>query len=300
MSESSAQLEPSANGAADEGSYELRDGIFVPREAVVHDDGQYDNNGYRILNDMQRRHFWHRGRHRFLAAAVRRHPPARGPGRRRVIDLGAGCGGWMAYLVEHGLFADSELALADSSPVALAAARDLVPGKISCYQVDLLNLRFRERWDVAFLLDVIEHLDDDRTALVNAYQALAPGGVLFITVPALQAFWSWNDEVVRHKRRYSTGQLRSVAESAGFKVLDLRYFMFLLSPLLLVSRRLGVPRLEQMDKASQWALVEKSHRVPPAAINELLAGVFAFETPASRWLKFPWGTSALGVFTKPG
>jgi hypothetical protein len=45
--------------------------------------------------------------------------------------------------------------------------------------------------------------------------------------------------------------------------------------------------------------VARSHRVPPAALNALLAGVFAAETPLGHGLRFPWGTSILGVFRKP-
>jgi SAM-dependent methyltransferase len=217
-----------------------------------------------------------------------------------VIDLGAGCGGWVDQMLRDGLFPDSELALGDSSLVALDTARSLVPGRVSCFQIDLLDLRFDARWDVAFLLDVIEHVDDDVAALENARKALTPGGLLFVTVPALQSFWSWNDDVVKHKRRYSAEQLRTVAQAAGLTSLDTRYFMFLLSPLLLASRKLKQPKLDELDEAAQWALVEKTHAVPAAPANAVLAGVFGLETPLSKLVRFPWGTSLLGVFRRPG
>jgi len=35
------------------------------------------------------------------------------------------------------------------------------PSADGIHQIDLMNLGWRERWDVAFLLDVIEHLPDD-------------------------------------------------------------------------------------------------------------------------------------------
>jgi SAM-dependent methyltransferase len=299
MSESREQPQQSPQGSPQNREYHLENGVFVRDQAVVHDAEQYDASGYRMLSDTQRRHFWNRGRRRFLTQAVKRHLGADQRRRARVIDLGAGCGGWVAYLRETGLFPDGELAAADSSLVALGATRELVAGDVACFQVDLLDLGFDARWDVAFLLDVIEHVDDDVAALDNAKRALAPGGWLFVTVPALDSFWSWNDEVVKHKRRYDTAQLRRAAERAGLVAVDSRYFMFLLSPLLLASRMLTRPRLEELDHDAQWALIHKTHAVPATPINELLAAIFSLEAPLSRSLKFPWGTSLLGVFRRP-
>jgi SAM-dependent methyltransferase len=280
--------------------YCLRDGVFVrDSRLVAHDTEQYDTRGYQVLSEMQRRHFWYRGRHKLLASAVRKHWPAARRNGSRVIDLGAGCGGWMAHVAASQLFPDSELALGDSSLVALDAARQLGGGRVQLFQIDLLDLGFERRWDVAFLLDVIEHLEDDVAAMRNAFNALSPGGLLFVTVPALQAFWSWNDEVVKHKRRYSAKQLSTVAREAGFSIVDARYFMFLLSPLLLLSRHLSRPRLEEMTEEQKWATIEKTHRVPVTPVNALLSAVLALETPINEWFKFPWGTSLLGVFQRP-
>lgn len=299
MAESHEQLEQKAKLGADFAGYSLQDGVFVRGQVAGHDGEQYDTRGYAVLADMQRRHFWHRGRHRFLEAAVKRQLVEEQRARARVIDLGAGCGGWVDYFQRRELFPDGTVALGDSSPEALKAARDLVSGRVSLFQIDLLNLGFEASWDVAFLLDVVEHIDDDVAALRNAAQALTPGGLLFVTVPAFQALWSWNDDVVKHKRRYDAAQLRSAAERAGLLTVDTRYFMFLLSPLLVVSRKLKQPRLEELDDDARWALVEKTHAVPAAPVNGALAGVFSLETPLSSVLRFPWGTSLLGVFRRP-
>jgi SAM-dependent methyltransferase len=193
MAESREQLEQSVKHGLAVAGYSLVDGIFKRGQPVVHDAEQYDARGYAVLADMQRRHFWHRGRHKFLAEAVKRQLDPQQRRQARVIDLGAGCGGWVDYFQRGELFPDGEVALGDSSPVALAAARQLVPGRVSCVQIDLLSLGFQACWDAGFLLDVIEHIDDDVAALRNAAQALVPGGLLFVTVPALQSFWSWND-----------------------------------------------------------------------------------------------------------
>ncbi|WP_295433019.1 bifunctional 2-polyprenyl-6-hydroxyphenol methylase/3-demethylubiquinol 3-O-methyltransferase UbiG [uncultured Thiodictyon sp.] len=133
---------------------------------------------------MQERHFWYLGRHRFLLGALDRHLSS-GPLPWATVDLGGGVGGWLRYLADRRPGRFQPLALADSSRVALRMAGGVLPVGVQRYQVDLMNLGWRECWDVAFLLDVIEHLPDDLRALQEARHALKPGGLLFVTTPAL-------------------------------------------------------------------------------------------------------------------
>jgi hypothetical protein len=44
-------------------------------------------------------------------------------------------------------------------------AAGVLPPDVARYQVNLLSLGWTNRWDAAFLLDVIEHLPDDAAAL---------------------------------------------------------------------------------------------------------------------------------------
>lgn len=269
-------------------------------EAVRHREEEYDSRGFQLMKDMQDRHFWYRGRHRFLLHAVRRHLPRlpSGVASCRAVDLGGGCGGWLTYLLRHGNLPLGELALADSSELALRLAREQLPAHVRGYQVDLLRLPWRGRWDAVFLLDVLEHIPQHEEALREIAAALAPGGLLFLTCPALSCFWTWNDEVAEHQRRYSRADLRQLAAACGCELLDARYFMFFLSPLLLAARLGRRPRLDALSDEEAWELMKQTHRVPPGPINAALGAVFACETPLGHVVRFPWGTSILGVFQK--
>jgi SAM-dependent methyltransferase len=164
------------------------------------------------------------------------------------------------------------------------------------YQSDLMSLVWRDHWDVAFLLDVIEHLPDDLEALRQARAALKPGGLLFVTTPAFQQFWSYNDDLAHHLRRYTRADFARLGKQAGLQLCDARYFMFLLSP------RYWLARLGNWSKgmtdAQKQTLMHKAHQVPSAPLNLALTAIFAAETPLGHWLRFPWGTSVLGVFRK--
>jgi SAM-dependent methyltransferase len=213
------------------------------------------------------------------------------------LDLGGGCGGWLNFLSRNGP-SFRELALADSSLQALHLARHTVPDSVRCYNVSIDNLPWSRRWDVVFVLDVIEHLADDTGALRQIFRTLKPGGLVIATVPALMAFWSYVDQVGGHHRRYSCDDLKQLGNRAGLEVLDARYFMFFLSPMLWLARR-RAPHAERRTPEDLRRMSDKTHQVPPRPVNAILSALFGIETPVGLHLRFPWGTSALAVFRRP-
>jgi len=278
-------------------SYKLNSSnIYLPQIPVTHRDEEYEQDGFVMLREMQEKHFWYRGRHRFLLGALERQL-AKASTIRSAIDLGGGAGGWVSYLAAKrpGMF--DQLALADSSLQALKYAEDVLPPSAQRYQIDLMDLRMHEEWDVAFLLDVIEHLNDDQRALEQAKDALKPGGLLFVTTPAFQQFWSYNDDLAHHQRRYTRADFNRLAAAVGLTLLDARYFMFYLSPLYLLSRI--KPGFDKLNEREKKALSISQHAIPVKPINGLLSAIFCAETPLGHWWHFPWGTSVLGVFRKP-
>lgn len=281
-------------------TYSLQAGIFIPTPAVVHRDEEYDSRGFRLLREIQSRHFWYQGRHRFVLGALKLHLPAafQRENALTAIDLGGGCGGWITFLQSCLPNRFTELALCDSSLHALELAGSVVGEDIARYQTDLLRLGWRDRWDVAFLLDVLEHIPADTEVMLRIRQALKPGGLLFVTTPALKCFWSYNDEIARHVRRYAKRDFARLAEATGLHLLRASYFMFFLSPLLWL-RRLKRPDLSNMNKNEAFGLLERTHRVPVPPLNALMKLILDLETPLGLWLPFPWGTSVLGVFQKP-
>lgn len=294
-----------AGGAADSGAPDpvyrpSDDGILLPPFEVTHRADRYDPDGFEVLARMQKRHFWYRGRHRYVLRAMHDYSGRLNATGRplRLIDLGGGCGGWVELLRQQPGLRTAEIALADSSLDALRLARVRVGAGVAYYQADLMNLGWDARWDVAFLLDVIEHLPDDAAGLAEAGRALVPGGLLFVTVPALSVFWSYNDELAGHLRRYARRDLQRLAERTGLTLLRAQYFVFFASPLLYLSR-LFPPKLDRGNHRAVRALVERTHRVPPPAVNGALDAVLAIEERLARHMTFAWGTSLLAVLQKP-
>lgn len=72
--------------------------------------------------------------------------------------------------------------------------------------------------DSIVMVNVLEHVADDRGALAALRRALQPGGHLLLFVPALPALFSPMDEVLGHHRRYTRSELVAKVEEAGFTV----------------------------------------------------------------------------------
>ena len=291
-------LEPSSNMTR-KGHFKKEQGIFVPRRRLYHRSEAYDEAEFDVLLRMQRRHFWYRGRHRLLLKVFRKEISRRfgSPGGLQAIDMGGGVGGWLEYLQARGAGMCGRLALGDSSMRALSLAGPVVGSFAARYQIDLSDLPWQEEWDVVFLLDVLEHIPDDREVLRQVRRSLRPGGLLFVTTPALRFFWTYNDDLTRHQRRYCKQDFRVLGESVGLEVLRTDYFMFLLSPALLLSRLLSPPAASATPEQLRDH-VARTHRIPPRLINEALAKIFSLEASMVNHLAFPWGTSILALFQR--
>ena len=281
------------------GAFTFSGGIFSPPRAPCHRSAEYDERTFALLLRMQREHFWYRGRHcrlfRVLDRELGRRPAP--PGGWRALDLGGGCGGWLEYLHARRGGRFGQLALGDSSRQALELAGGVVGPFAGRYHVDLLDLPWTEAWDVVFLLDVLEHIPDHAEVLRQVRRSLRPGGLLFVTAPALPQFWTYNDDWARHQRRYARRDFQALAGPAGFELLRSEYFMFCLSLPLFLSRCLFRPpaaATPEEIEAHAW----QAHRIPARPLNELLAGVLAFEAAAADVLRLPWGTSILAVLRR--
>lgn len=105
-----------------------------------------------------------------------------------------------------------------------------------CYNVSHKNKALQARFDLIFLFDVLEHLEEEDGFLQAAAFHLASQGSLLVNVPAGQWMYSKYDEAVGHKQRYSIGTLRAVAIRNGMQVANWCYWGIPLIPLLIARR----------------------------------------------------------------
>ena len=178
------------------------------------------------LATLEDRHWWYRERRWLLARELARIST---PGI--AIDIGAAGGGNTRVLREHGW---AELVVEYGEEGALTAAgRNLrtVRGDGTALPVHDGAV------DLVVAFDVLEHIEDDKSAAAEIARVLIPGGTLLVAVPCDMSLWSAHDEAVGHVRRYDRDSLRDLIDGAGLEVEDLRSWNVLLRPVVRVRRR---------------------------------------------------------------
>jgi SAM-dependent methyltransferase len=232
-------------------------------------------------HEAEDRHWWYRGRRTVLDGVI---SGLELPADARILDAGCGSGRNMIELARFGAVTGVELS---ETSVALACAREV--GEVVAGSV--LEMPFADdSFDLAVTLDVIEHLEDDLTALRELRRILAPGGALLVTVPAYQWLWSGHDEINHHHRRYTRRSLQRVAEQAGWRQLRTTYFNSLLLPVAILLRVLDRVNTKTTESSLDlW--------VPPAPVNWLLERPLALEAALiAHGGRIPAGLSLLAVF----
>ncbi|MBX5492362.1 MAG: class I SAM-dependent methyltransferase [Chloroflexi bacterium] len=116
---------------------------------------------------------WRRGQDRRLNL-IRQHVPLEG---RRILDVGCGLG---MYVRQLRRFSD-EVYGVDVDPDKIAAASETLPN-LRVAPAEALPFP-DEFFDVILLHEVIEHVDDDRQTIREAYRCLRPGGRMIIFAP---------------------------------------------------------------------------------------------------------------------
>lgn len=154
--------------------------------------------------DTGRRHPWEVERARFFRGLISRHV---GTDRcHRILDVGAG-DGWFAGELSHEMTDGCEIVCWDVNYRRADLDASLPAGVVRT--VDEPEGTF----DLALLLDVIEHIDDDAGFLdESVLPHLTERSLLVVSVPAYQRLFSSHDEALAHRRRYSPRALRALLE----------------------------------------------------------------------------------------
>ena len=232
------------------------------------------------LAQIERQHFWFAGRRELVDHLLEKHLSG---SSQRILDLGCGTGSTLERLLGQGHCAVG----LDMRPEGLEAMRRATP-RARLIQSDVVRLPLvPDSLDAVLLLDVLEHLDDV-AALAGVLGVLKPGSKIFITVPAMPWLWSYRDEAAGHLRRYTRERLTDLLTAAGLRVVEMRYYQFLLFPLVALTRTVG----RRGPKARDF----EELNVP--VLNSLLTWVNKLEVRLGNHIHWPFGSSLVAVCQK--
>jgi SAM-dependent methyltransferase len=238
---------------------------------------------YSIMYEVEEAHWWFVGRRRIIASFVEKicrevkdHTP-------RILDVGCGTGANLELLGKYG-----EASGVDVSQEALAFCR--ARGLENVRHGEAEKLPFEDgSFDLVTGLDVVEHLDDDVAGLKEMWRVLRPGGRALLFVPAFMFLWGVQDDISRHRRRYTLPDLRKIVREAGLEVERATYANITFFAPILLGR--AVMKVTRLRPASE-------NNINVSALNGVLGRVLGAESSFLRHMNFPFGVSALCVARK--
>ena len=143
--------------------------------------------------------------------------------------------------------------------------------------------------DVILLLDVIEHIEDDKGFLKSLIsdKVIDTKTNVLITVPAHQSLFSAHDIFLKHFRRYTVSSLLETLETCNLQSLKSGYFFFSLVSARYLQKKLNIGN----DEKSQKGI---SSYKPVFLLDKLIYGTLLFDYYFFKAFR-KWGISVSGL-----
>lgn len=150
---------------------------------------------------------------------------------RHLVEVGAGLGSFSELIVSN--HACETLSLVEPSgemyqQLDLRARRMPTMPRVQVYHASFPEaaplITACGSPDSIIYVNVLEHIEDDKTELEAVYRILSDHGRVFLFVPALAWLYGAFDERVGHLRRYGKDELEEKLRRAGFQIIVSAYF----------------------------------------------------------------------------
>lgn len=142
------------------------------------------------------------------------------------LEIGAGTGNISEQFIDI-----KELVLTDNDEMLVKYLKDkFKPNKnvqVRVLDIAKRNIETDRKFSTIYAINVLEHIENDESALSNICRLLKSGGNVAILVPAKKIAYTKLDKNLGHYRRYEKSELKRKLEKAGFIVTYLEYFNFL-------------------------------------------------------------------------
>jgi len=237
-----------------------------------------------LTRQAEANHFWYHGFRSYLLPVFAQ--AVAGRSRVRALDVGCGTGYNLGLLARYG----SVVGL-DINQRGLTLARDIGRPLV---RASTERLPFDDAtFDLVTSFDMMQCITTDREAAREMARVTKPGGVVVISMAALEILHGDHSEVWQEYRRYDRASARALVEQAGLRVERVAFMFAALFPMLLVSR--GVQRLTRRFREVRD---DTDITIPAAPVNAVLSGLLRVEAALSRRVGMPVGSSLLVVARK--
>jgi SAM-dependent methyltransferase len=211
-----------------------------------------------------------------------------------IMEVGCSAGHLLADM--RSSLPNAVLTGGDYTLGTLVQLSEKMPG-IPLVRFDLANSPLPSNtYDAIVLLNVLEHIEDDKAATRHIARMLKPGGVAVIEVPAGPELFDDYDRQLKHFRRYTLGKISDVVEGAGLEIERRNYLGALIYPAFYLAKR----RSQNRPKT----IAEREHHVETAIgatsrFNLIGYVIMGLEEALSRAIQFPRGIRCVVTARKP-
>lgn len=186
----------------------------------------------------------------------------------KVFEIGSGIGNISSLIVKDGF----QVLITETDEAYLKILHqkfENIPTVLQILPLDLIDIDFDKKFqhlfqsfDTVIAINVIEHIEDDKTAFNNAKKLLKQHGRLIVLVPNGGFLYNGLDRNLSHFRRYSKKKIHSILDQIGLVQEDFFYF-----------NTIGV---------AGWLFsgnILRNKTIPSSMIN-----VFEFLVPYTSWM----------------
>jgi SAM-dependent methyltransferase len=243
-----------------------------------------DDEAYKEMIELQEKHWWFVARREVIQSIM--NLQMNESSTSKVLEIGCGVGGNVGLLSQSGNYLGI-----DMHRSAVDYCSEKFPQfDFQCTRMEDIPREFSSnKFDSIYILDVLEHIDDQIAILKSTQNYLNQNGKILLTVPAFEFLWSPHDDFVHHVRRYTKNGLKKTLEEAGFKIERISYFNSILFPLALI-QRLSM-RLVKKKLSTHLS-------TPPKVVDRLFQFIFAQEAWILKHTNLPVGLSIIVVVSK--
>lgn len=236
---------------------------------------------YREYFDVERNHWWFRGRSEILNSYIRR--SISGERKLKILNVGVATGATSVMLQSFG-----EVTSLEYEQDCIDFIKDKV--SIAVIQGSILELPFADNsFDLVCAFDVVEHVEDHVLAIRELSRVCNQGGSVLITVPAFMSLWSEHDEINHHFRRYKVGELKQLFSKESGLVVFASYFNSILFIPIFLARKISNFFRDKNKKAQS-----DFQKYKPGIVSSILFGILRSERKLlNKSVTFPVGVSLI-------
>jgi len=235
-------------------------------------------------HQLEENHWWFLGRRDIIYRLLKHQ-------QKDSVILDIGCSGCalLSFLHKHGF---TRLHGIDINEDAIDICRQRGIKNVHVAHGEKTDFR-DQQFDIVIASDILEHIQNESSALSEWHRILKTDGTLIVFVPAFQFLWNQHDEVNFHQRRFTRSDLIEILQENGFSIKRSSYWNFILfmpvSIFILLQKILSGNRKRSGDRLRKTAPL----------INRLLAYLLKLENRIlSTGINFAFGISVFSVARK--